>query len=1567
MQAMGSSLNARIVAEATGIRGGTSSLDRLLHQSPAAVAEAMPASSYRRPGPSVMYSSPLDDARALLSEERSRPYSPSARFASGGSGSGSFAAAAQAQRSLMGGASRVRERLQHIAQTTFESEAERVAEERARVVERTKRMLAEQDEAERLVAQRSAMRKAFRAMLVVWQDESELSFRFAAVVIGRAKRALQMIRAGIARAKIVNQMRRKALFAMLHLCTRRAMNAWQHACFEAHERRVFLRRAVVSMLLSQLRRGLNAWKEARSMWAESRRKLGVAAREWGGGKLRACWSSWLELAIDRQRLRSAVVSFRAPHVLRAFRSWTSLVADAARRARLLGHGASALRHLSLRRGLNTWIEMRVLLAVAKRRLGSAGREWRGGKVRACWFTWVEAAEERRRLINAVAGFVSPALFHALRSWMGQAQVARYAQGLMRRAAHGLGHPGLVRALRAWVDASASAKRLRRRMHTAASALMHRGRVRALRTWRSTTLCVSGLRQFGLAMMHRRTRRGLNGWKQSTAEAVTRLRLLRVSFSSMRLSGQRKALNGWMAMAAVRGRSRRRLKAAAMEWGGGRRRAAWASWLELMYERGLMARASSGFAHPGKRRALLAWAAAASSDANATRIAKSAARAFRHTNLIRGYNTWKALSSGRRRALTNLKRAVSAFRHAKTRRCLNSWSEVSTGRRAALLNLHRAVNAFRFGKLRRGLNSWMGTAAEAARRKERLGQAFRSMRATGLRVGLNTWVESVTLMTLGRRRLRMAASEWRGGKLRACWFTWMEAAEERRKLRHAASGMRAPGLHRAWASWCEAAEVSKHVSERMSAVIIRLWQTQTSRALNSWRALLQPLRALKRFAASIVHRRSRLALNAWSSGAAAFVQLHARMRRVACAVRLSSQRKALNGWMAMAAVRGRSRRRLKAAAMEWGGGRRRAAWASWLDLVHRRRMMSRAASGFRAPGMRRALVSWIGMATSAANRRRVLWAAAASFYAMEIRRGFNSWAWAHEQAAEGRRRLRMAASEWRGGKLRACWFTWMEAAEERRKLRHAASGMRAPGLHRAWASWCGMANERRRTEIRMRRALQGFRSPDLARALRAWMSRAEEQLWMAYRMRGVAASLQYLSARRCLNSWVSTVLESRRLRGVASAAAASLASGGARRALSTWIDRHVEARQRRRHQNLLYNQAARALLSTSLGGCFHLWKSHSRGGFKKRQLRTLRLSFERMSGREALRSALNGWQRIAAWDRRHAAVSAYRQVERDLIRARRLNGELEHEVGELRRDLAIRTDEHAWRASFEAENKSLRSALDTSQKETLALERKYAELEEKYKRLYRATHDPNYVQLVQTEEQVVYKVPASKHVVEKLERASHESRRLTGGGEPPPQRMAEAHPGWPVPATWSRGMGSGRRDASPRRDTSPRASGHHAHLPGLDDGGSSTNGITRLSASLGASGSARACANVTHPADRARASVTDISTFASRQHSAAAISNAPGSAARSTLRRSPSAPGRPPNEAAASFPGHPTARSAGTPSAARDPMRSHSSDWTPPAPRGGRERESAQPQSSSHLGSGADWLKSSFDAQPAPHE
>ena len=221
MQAMGSSLNARIVAEATGIRGGTSSLDRLLHQSPAAVAEAMPASSYRRPGPSVMYSSPLDDARALLSEERSRPYSPSARFASGGSGSGSFAAAAQAQRSLMGGASRVRGGCNISADDVRvggrTSRGRACARRRAHQAHARR---AGRGRAPRRAAQRHAQGLPCDARGVAGRIRAEL--RFAAVVIGRASAHAEDSR-GHRAGEDVNQMRRKALFAMLHLCTRRAM------------------------------------------------------------------------------------------------------------------------------------------------------------------------------------------------------------------------------------------------------------------------------------------------------------------------------------------------------------------------------------------------------------------------------------------------------------------------------------------------------------------------------------------------------------------------------------------------------------------------------------------------------------------------------------------------------------------------------------------------------------------------------------------------------------------------------------------------------------------------------------------------------------------------------------------------------------------------------------------------------------------------------------------------------------------------------------------------------------------------------------------------------------------------------------------------------------------------------------------------------------------------------------------------------------------------------------------------------------------------------------------------
>jgi hypothetical protein len=378
-----------------------------------------------------------------------------------------------------------------------------------------------------------------------------------------------------------------------------------------------------------------------------------------------------------------------------------------------------------------------------------------------------------------------------------------------------------------------------------------------------------------------------------------------------------------------------------------------------------------------------------------------------------------------------------------------------------------------------------------------------------------------------------------------------------------------------------------------------------------------------------------------------------------------------------------------------------------------------------------------------------------------------------------------------------------------------------------------------------------------------------------------------------------------------------------------------------------------------------------------------LAYERMSGRQAMRGALVLWQRRAAWDRRHAAVNAYRQVERDLLKSRRLAGELESEVGELRRDLAIRADEHAWRASFEAENRALRSALDESQKANLSLEKRYAELEEKYQMLWRATHDPNYVKEVppptnpeargERKASPIWKrVPASKHAVERVLTASE--RRAAGSSSfgLSSERPNAAHPGWPSAATWSRAVAATCYTPGRSGRLSPKHErGGRGISPPPED--SPTTGITRLSSPRAAwppssSSSSAAAASFAE----GHRTVTDISTFASRQHSAAAISNAAG-AARLSASASASASGRPASHHAThgrrTGPGRDGggAHLSSSAAAAADetPLRSRS-EWAPPpqeglaSSAGGGGGGGGGRGESGGFQSGSSWLRSALD-------
>ena len=80
-----------------------------------------------------------------------------------------------------------------------------------------------------------------------------------------------------------------------------------------------------------------------------------------------------------------------------------------------------------------------------------------------------------------------------------------------------------------------------------------------------------------------------------------------------------------------------------------------------------------------------------------------------------------------------------------------------------------------------------------------------------------------------------------------------------------------------------------------------------------------------------------------------------LRRATLSFRHFDFRRALNTWLEYAIENGERMRRLHMAASELSGGRRRAAWATWLDFVDERRLLRRSASGLRKPSLLRALV------------------------------------------------------------------------------------------------------------------------------------------------------------------------------------------------------------------------------------------------------------------------------------------------------------------------------------------------------------------------------------------------------------------------------------------------------------------------------------------------------------------------------------------------------------------------------------------------------------------------------------
>ena len=220
----------------------------------------------------------------------------------------------------------------------------------------------------------------------------------------------------------------------LRMCVRRlmgqsmsrALGAWvdyahEHA-MENVRRLAMLNRAAGALQHRGVLACFNTWQDVVSQRAERQRRLEATVKDFlHGGGYRKAWFAWLQLVDELNWLRSKLVAFRNPGLLKAFACWTEKATDMAERRRRLAATTKDLLH--------------------------------GGGYRKAWMQWSELAAGFRRARGVVRGLMNSKLFAALNSWrsstVSQREVALRMLQATREAARWSGERGMEHAFFMW--------------------------------------------------------------------------------------------------------------------------------------------------------------------------------------------------------------------------------------------------------------------------------------------------------------------------------------------------------------------------------------------------------------------------------------------------------------------------------------------------------------------------------------------------------------------------------------------------------------------------------------------------------------------------------------------------------------------------------------------------------------------------------------------------------------------------------------------------------------------------------------------------------------------------------------------------------------------------------------------------------------------------------------------------------------------------------------------------------------------------------------------------------------
>ena len=449
------------------------------------------------------------------------------------------------------------------------------------------------------------------------------------------------------------------------------------------------------------------------------------------------------------------------------------------------------------------------------------------------------------------------------------------------------------------------------------------------------------------------------------------------------------------------------------------------------------------------------------------------------------------------------------------------------------------------------------------------------------------------------------------------------------------------------------------------------------------------------------------------------------------------------------------RHLRAAASEWRGAKRRAAWLTWSSIVYERQALRRAAGGLRTPGMRAAFSTWVEMHEESRTRLTALRRAFMALSSRSLRLAMNTWSVAAAEAASARRRLAVAAREWGGGRVRGCWLAWCELADERRLMLRAAGAVLTPALRGALMTWREAASQSLHASRCLRGALLSLGSRGARLALNTWASFATARYAAHRRLAAAVREMRGGKVRGSMLVWCELVEHRRLMRSAASA----MLAPALRCALRRWAGGRLHRRGQQRAARFLEVVASRLLRGHGLALGWGLWKRRHARRQRQRGGRLVERVAWTINRRGALRSALVAWARLPAEAARRAALVAERDARAALegVDRERARWQLAYESERARAEAherhaqqqlssaaqriraleaKLRQWEHEYggavleasslRAQLHEEQKRAKETKEAARKLTQGLEGRLVHEEQRYEQLWRATHDAHYV-------------------------------------------------------------------------------------------------------------------------------------------------------------------------------------------------------------------------------------------------